>query len=466
MIYDEPYQSVMAVTIDTAPPSGFRDFIGLKARQRLHLMQQIASVYQSFGFHAIETPVLEQLNILFGANGGEENEKLIFKVLKRGEKLQEALSSQNDSLAELGLRFDLTVPLCRLVAQYRNQIVLPWKVFHMGPVWRAERAQKGRFREFIQCDVDIIGGSSEVSAEIEVIQAAVTAFQKVGASGFHLHLNDRRWVQSIAEKSGLTGSKLDTFAILLDKKDKLTQEKIIAQMQEKLETTLSSEIIRLVEGRLTLSEAESFHPEAISGLHQIKTTLEQLQLPLKEITFDPSLIRGMGYYTGPIFELKHASAGYSFGGGGRYDRLIGRFCGQEIPACGFSIGFERLALFLSENQKKRANLDSTAESNTLFIPVFNEKLRPHLLKLASELREQNIDVDVYPGKTKIKNQFRFASESCYRWVFIAGEEEWNSKSFKLKDFQSGEEVTLQLFTSCWHLAEEIKRKIYDGIKTK
>ncbi len=421
--------------ISVHPPSGFRDFLNQEAKRRLFLMNQISTVYQSFGFLPLETPVVENLDLLVGGGGGEENEKLIFKILKRGDKLAEALPSGDENrISEFGLRFDLTLPLSRVVALHRGKIQMPWKVFHIGPVWRAERAQKGRYREFIQCDVDIIGAKG-IGAEVEVIQAAAYALESVGASGFELRINDRRLIQAMAEKFGFTGSKVDSFAVILDKKDKLEMPALLEQLTGVLGHPLSVEVQSVLEGQMTLDQAVDFHAVAGNDLKTLVTTLQALSLPLTRIVFDPSLVRGMGYYTGPVFELRHSSAGYSFGGGGRYDRLVGRLSGQEIPACGISIGFERLVLLLAELEQQ-----NQSDSQVLFFPVFDESLRARVCSLAAELRSLGLCVDVFPDAAKIKNQFRFASEQGYRWVLVAGETEWSQGVFKLKDFKSGEEL--------------------------
>lgn len=430
------------------PPSGFRDFINEDAQRRLELIHKISSVYQSFGFLPLETPVVENLELLLGGGGGEENEKLIFKILKRGEKLTEALASgEENQIAEFGLRFDLTLPLTRAVALHRSQIKMPWKVFHIGPVWRAERAQKGRYREFIQCDVDVIGAKG-VAAEIEVIQALVEAIRQVGASGFELRINDRRLIQKMGEVFGFTGKNLESFAIIMDKKDKISDQEILDQLKDLIGGQMHPDLPAWVSGEFSLAQAAQFHAEAAQELTTIISTLKELELPLTQIIYDPSLVRGMGYYTGPVFELRHSTAGYSFGGGGRYDRLIGRWSGQDIPACGFSLGFERLALLLAEIEKEKQ-----PGSQVLFIPVFHESLRAKVCRLAVSLRRLGITVDVYPDQAKIKNQFKFASDRKYRWVLIAGEDEWKSNSFKLKDFGSGEEkVVLES-----QLLEELKK---------
>jgi histidyl-tRNA synthetase len=421
------------MAVSTHPPSGFRDFIKDEARRRFELMEKISFVYRSFGFEAIETPAFENLDVLLGSGGGDENEKLIFKVLKRGDKLKDALASSpsEDSIADFGLRFDLTVPLSRLVAQHRGEIHLPWKVFHIGPVWRAERSQKGRFREFVQCDVDIVGAKT-FAAELEVIQAVVSAISSVGGEGFELRINDRRLLQAFADKHAMSDAEFHQFAIILDKKDKVDPSTLRDEARELLGSKFNSQVEALLRGDLGLDSFESIHSIASAELQRMVRTLKEVELPVSAIQFDSSLVRGIGYYTGPVFELRHASAGYSFGGGGRYDRLIGRFMKESLPACGFSIGFERLALLLKEQEKLKS-------SSTVFIPVFHESLRVEVLRIATELRQNGIAVDVYADEAKLKTQFKYASDMNRRWVVICGEDELAQKRLKLKDFESGQE---------------------------
>lgn len=427
---------VSSLRESTSPPSGFRDFLPFEARRRAQLSSLISSVYESFGFLPIDSPALENLEVLLSSGGGDENEKLIFKVLKRGEKFKSARETAKDEndFSDLGLRFDLTVPLSRMVAEYRSQIKFPWKVYHTANVWRAERAQKGRFREFTQCDVDIIGSKS-MAAELEVIQAVAFAVQKAGAENFELRINDRRLLVSLAQHFGFSGEKVDRFSIILDKKDKIKAAEIHAELEEALGSKLSSEIDTLIDGSLDLNQVQKIDPAVTDELRNLILRLQELELPLSKVTFDPSLARGLSYYTGSVFELRHPSAGYSLGGGGRYDRLIGRFSKEEIPACGFSIGFDRLLLLLSE---KEAN-----SRPRLFIPVFDESLRTSMVQIARNLRDWGFDVDVFSDASKLKAQFKYASDLKYRWVLIVGDEEWKTKEFKLKDFESGKELVVR-----------------------
>jgi len=425
------------MSISTKPPTGFRDFFGDEAMLRHQTMEKIRRVYESYGFTHLETPALERLDILQGSGGGE-NEKLIFKVLKRGDKLEEALKEEasEENIAEYGMRFDLTVPLSRIVSEYRGEISFPFKACHIGPVWRAERAQKGRFREFTQADADIIGSKSW-GADVEVIQAGVSAVQAAGASGFVLKINHRAWLRAVLLKEGIAESQHTAFLIVLDKKDKVDIGQIRKELESITGKSLSTSIEKILAGDLTLREAQSLDEASGTELSQVVQTLSNLDLPLEDIIFDPSLARGLGYYTGCIFELRHAAEGFSFGGGGRYDQLIGRFSKETMPAVGFSIGFDRLMLLLAAQAQEKS-----FKNHSVFMPLFNDELRPAILQIAKRLRERSIQVDVFPEAAKLKNQFKFADSCRYRWALVVGEDELKSGLLKLKDMQSGAEESL------------------------
>ena len=433
--------------VSTTPPSGFRDFVLDDARLRFALIQKISDVYQRHGFGPLETPALENLNVLLGSGGGEENEKLIFKVMKRGDKLKQALSQGEDAIADFGLRFDLTVPLSRVVAEYRGQLQFPYKVYHIGPVWRAERAQKGRFREFIQCDVDIVGSKSW-AAEVEVIQAVVTAIHEIGASGFELRINDRRLLQAVGRSLGLSESEFGSFAILLDKKDKLEPNDLLSEIKEFLGSRMNPMVEKILREQMSLQDFMGLDESVTVELKKLIETIESLNLPLDRVVFDPSLVRGIGYYTGAVFELRHSSAGYSFGGGGRYDKLIGRFSKDSLPACGFSIGFERLFLLLKENH----DVMKADYSTGVFFPVFSETLRGATLALATQLRKKNIPVDCYADEAPLKKQFKYASDRHFEWAVIAGDAEIKSRVFKIKNLKTNSESSISeadLLSGSW-----------------
>jgi histidyl-tRNA synthetase len=239
-------------------------------------------------------------------------------------------------------------------------------------------------------------------------------------------------LQAFADKHAMSDAEFHQFAIILDKKDKVDPSTLRDEARELLGSKFNSQVEALLRGDLGLDSFESIHSIASAELQRMVRTLKEVELPVSAIQFDSSLVRGIGYYTGPVFELRHASAGYSFGGGGRYDRLIGRFMKESLPACGFSIGFERLALLLKEQEKLKS-------SSTVFIPVFHESLRVEVLRIATELRQNGIAVDVYADEAKLKTQFKYASDMNRRWVVICGEDELAQKRLKLKDFESGQE---------------------------
>lgn len=432
----------MSQRVSTNPPTGFRDFFGDEALERQKILEKIAHTYEGFGFSPLETPALERLEILQGSGGGE-NEKLIFKVMKRGEKLAESLrdAKTEEDIADFGMRFDMTVPLSRVVSEYKGEISFPFKAYHLGPVWRAERAQKGRFREFIQADADIIG-SAHWSADAEVIQAGVMAVAATGASGFELRINHRALLRSLLRAEGVADERANDFLIVLDKKDKLPLPDLKTELESLTQKSLSSQFMKLLEGRLELESIQLPEGECVAQeLSRLIKHLEGLNLPLQAIRFDPSLARGLGYYTGSIFELRHPEAGYSFGGGGRYDELIGRFSKESLPAVGFSIGFDRLALLLSGEAQKSGPKKRWKE-RALFVPVFSEETRAAVSALAQSLRVQGWLVDLYPDDGKLKTQFKFADQRAYRWCLIAGEDEIKQNQFKIKDMKLNTEESL------------------------
>ncbi len=432
----------------------------------MRLQRQMADVYEGFGYLPLETPALENLSVLLGSGGGDENEKLIFKVMKRGAKLEEQLKQgatqqlSEDSLADFGMRFDMTVPLSRCVAEYRSKIKFPWKVFHIGPVWRAERSQKGRYREFLQCDVDIIG-AQDISAECDVIAAGLSAVASVTSESFSLHMNDRRLLRYLAQVVGWPESQSDLFAILLDKRDKLSLEKLKEEFKETLGSVpgllekILSEGFSLddLEAQLTKSIAseESVLRSIFSQLRAMIGHLQALGLSQFSFRFDPSLARGLGYYSGPVFELRHESAGYSLGGGGRYDQLIGRFTREAIPAVGFSIGLERLALLLGGAEAPRSE-------RRVLVAVLDEDDRAELSRLAMQWRQKigNLSalsgaarltaISVYPSAAKLKKQFSFASEEGFSHILLRGGDERSRGILKLKALATGLESEVSLAT--------------------
>lgn len=415
------------MSIPTAPPSGFRDFLPQACAARSKAIETISRVYRSFGFSPISTSAVEDLAVLTGKGGGE-NEKLIFKILKRGDKLEAAKAA--GELADLGLRFDLTLPLARFYTKHGSQLPHPFKAFQIGPVWRAERAQKGRYREFIQCDADILGSESPL-CEVEVIQAILTAFEALGVTELTVHLNDRRLLYALLDKAGVPEDKRGTACLLLDKLDKADPGEIWAEMAaqlgadpaQRLKSSLSPDSAGLKEAA----------PDIFATLEGIRGDLSELIGTSAKVQISPSLVRGFDYYTGPVFEFRHPKLSGSLGGGGRYDRLTEKFGGQSVPACGASIGFERLMLLLEESGAL------AAAGPFACVTVFSEELRDHALEAAARLRAAGFDADVYPGTGKLKAQFKYADMRGAKVALVIGPDEAAAGNVKVKDLMTGQE---------------------------
>ena len=316
----------------------------------------IKDTYRTFGFSSIETPCVEHIENLCSKQGGD-NEKLIFKILKRGEKLKIDEAKEEADLVDGGLRYDLTVPLSRYYANHANELPSPFKALQMGNVWRADRPQRGRFRQFMQCDIDILGEPSNL-AEIELILATTSVLGKLDFHNFTIRINDRRFLKAMAAYSGFEEKDYDSVFITLDKMDKIGLEGVAAELkengyaEESVEKYLKlfEEITGDVEGvRMCKEKLQGFLPaEAADGLEMVIRCVEQEKEADFRMKFDPTLVRGMSYYTGTIFEISMDEFGGSVGGGGRYDEMIGKFTGQDTPAVGFSIGFERIVMLLLE----------------------------------------------------------------------------------------------------------------------
>jgi len=312
------------------PVRGMRDSVPPVAELRRQVANRILDVYARYGYETIDTPALEELDVLLGSQAGD-NEKMIFKVLKRGARL--ATAGQEAELADLGLRFDLTVPLARFVANHLHELPMPLKVAHMGPVWRAERPQRGRYREFTQCDIDIIGEPS-IAAEVELCAATVDALESVGILGCTVRLNDRRLLRSAVERH-LGPVDPGPVYIILDKLDKLGHDAVADELARAGHD--KRDVEALLGALAQDSVTGSGHPE--TAVRRVIAMLGELGITAR---FDPTLVRGMGYYTGQIFELSHPDVPYSLAGGGRYDAMAARFGAPPLPMCGFSIGFERI----------------------------------------------------------------------------------------------------------------------------
>jgi histidyl-tRNA synthetase len=352
------------------PPRGMRDFLPVSKAHREHTLGIIRQVYSRHGFDEIETPVMEDFDRLHSGLGGD-NEKLAFSVLKRGLDAQmlEAAAHTGDphELADLGLRFDLTVPLARFYATHRSELPSVFRALQIAPVWRAERPQKGRYRQFVQCDIDIIGEASQL-AEVELITATSDVLATLGLTRCTIRINDRRILTGILDYCGFSSERIPSALISLDKLDKIGAAGVVTELSEagadaaavlgglleKIEPHLTTGGVPLTTQDILSVLPDGIDPDAVAALETLAQSLSSLPDGV-QVRFDPTLVRGMGYYTGTIFEISHPESGSSIGGGGRYDGMIGRFLGQDVPAVGFSIGFERIIDLIDTNGDRGVN---------------------------------------------------------------------------------------------------------------
>ena len=382
------------------PVTGMRDIMPQEMKIRDYVLRVIRETYRDFGFTEIETPCVESIENLSSKQGGE-NEKLIFKIMKRGEKLNLMTAESEADLVDSGLRYDLTVPLSRYYANHQADLPKPFKALQIGPVWRAERPQKGRFRQFYQCDIDIFGDGTNL-AETELILAMSTVLSKIGFRNFCIRINDRRILKAMAASSGLSEDSYDEIFIALDKLDKIGEEgvskELLALGMEDAAVSRYLQLFRSVEGMEgtkavdTLSEVlgGALDTAVSENMKQIFRLVQAAANVPFELIFDPTLVRGMGYYTGPIFEIAVPEFGSSVGGGGRYDEMVGRFAGQATPACGFAIGFERIITILSDNGFE---IPGSKEKVALLMEKgLSQEKTAEVLRLAQELRTEGKQV--------------------------------------------------------------------------
>ena len=348
------------MALSKKPVNGMKDILPAEMEIRDYVTSVIKDTYRSFGFTPIETPCMENIANLSNKQGGE-NEKLIFKVLKRGEKLNLETAKEEADVVDFGMRYDLTVPLSRFYANHANDLPTPFKALQIGSVWRADRPQRGRYRQFTQCDIDILGEPSNL-AEIELITATTTTIGRLGFKNFEIRINERRILKAMAAYSGFEEKDYDSIFITLDKMDKIGLEGVAAELGEegyaKESIDKYLELFELLKDRKDVSEGVAFlkdklgdfmDQEVADSLTEIATAVNATKNAEFTLVFDPTLVRGMSYYTGTIFEIAMPELGAACGGGGRYDKMIGKFTGNDVPACGFSIGFERIILLLMES---------------------------------------------------------------------------------------------------------------------
>lgn len=389
------------------PVTGMKDILPREMEIRDYVIGLIKETYKEFGFTSMETPCVEHIENLTSKQGGD-NEKLIFRILKRGEKLKIDEAKEENDLVDSGLRYDLTVPLCRFYSNNANELPSPFKALQMGNVFRADRPQRGRFRQFMQCDIDILGDPTNL-AEIDVILATSTLVGKLEFESFAIRINDRRFLKAMAAYSGFPEESYDQVFIILDKMDKIGKEGVAAELEEagfskegiEKYIALFDAIGEGIDGvNYCKEKLEGFlDPDVADNMSTIIESVTEAKTANFRIVFDPTLVRGMSYYTGPIFEICIDGFAGSVGGGGRYDEMIGKFTGTPTPATGFSIGFERIVMLLMEREfQVPGSMDKKAY--LLDKKLSSEKL-VEIVKKAGEERKSGKNVNiVYMKKNK------------------------------------------------------------------
>ncbi|MDP8961972.1 MAG: histidine--tRNA ligase, partial [Actinomycetota bacterium] len=395
--------------------------------------------FERFGFEPLETPAFERLEVLLGKYG-EEGDKLIFKILRRGER-------EEAGEVDLALRYDLTVPLARVMAQHSDRITQPYKRFHVGPVWRADRPGRGRYREFTQCDVDIVGTRSRV-ADAEVILAVSAALRALGLSDFTVLLNSRQTLRGLMEAYGVPSELEGPALTTLDKLDKVGVEGVVEEMRERgvppgTTEALGEDLASGPERVRDLLEATDGGRAGLAEIEEV-AALVSPNLPAGQLRVAPFLARGLSYYTGPIFEVQATGLGSSIASGGRYDNLVGMFSNRDIPACGGSVGLERVLLLLEGQDDRRSGPD-------VLVTVLDEGARGDALSVASRLRSEGLDVDLYVGNGRLGKQLRYAERRAIRYCIIRGGEEQAAGTAAVKDLDSGEQRAVPLDELAGHL---------------
>ena len=422
-----------------------RDFLPADVRKREYVIGIIKQVYESYGFEPLETPAVENLETLTGKYG-EEGGQLMYKILKRGEKLD--VSAGEKGLSDLALRYDLTVPLARVVANYQNDLPKFFKRYQIQPVWRADRPAKGRYREFYQCDVDAVGSKSLI-VEVELISAVSEILQRLGFSySFGVVINHREVLRGILDAVEIKEEKQIDALVALDKLDKIGTDGVFDELVARgIGENAATKLLRLFASLELKSNADilsllaDFMGEHKTGNDGLKDLAQILKYTNYEnILIDASLARGLSYYTGTIMEISVPDLAGSLAGGGRYDGLIGMFGKEEIPACGISLGLERILAVMDERKMFPANLLGAAAD--VLVTVWNEESIGESLKLAQELRAGGLRVLVYPEADKLGKQFKYASQVGVSYVCVLGETELAENKVTLKNMRSGEQETV------------------------
>jgi histidyl-tRNA synthetase len=436
-----------------------RDFLPDDVRRRQYVIDVVRRVYERYGFEPLETPTLENIETLTGKYG-EEGNKLIYKVLRRGE-------GESSGETDLALRYDLTVPLARVVAEHRAKLPRFFKRYQIQPVWRADRPARGRFREFYQCDVDAIGSTSPV-VEAEMIAAVSDVLQALGFKDFIVELNHRELLTAMLEAAGVAAALHGEALIAIDKLDKIGREKVAEDLSARgIDRTAADVCLRAFEDATAFNDlvGRSERGAAASRYVAAIMTLTEATPANGHVRFTPRLARGLSYYTGAIMEIAVPDLAGSLGGGGRYDGLIGMFSGEQIPACGFSLGLERILVVMAERNMFEGRLAGTGPD--VLVTIFDDDLASESLRLATELRAVDLRVELYPeslrGGKDLGKAFKYADARHARFVTVVGRDEFNNGEVKIKNLKSGEQQAVargtvaEVITAASHLAPRASR---------
>jgi histidyl-tRNA synthetase len=430
----------------TKPAKGMRDLLPRQMLRRERVVDTIRRVYRSYGFEPLETPAAERLEVLLGKYG-EEGDQLVFKIMHRGEKIDRAIASgtasEND-LADMALRYDLTVPLARVVAEYQNDLPRYFKRYQIQPVWRADRPGKGRFREFYQCDVDVVGSPS-LAVEVEVASAVAEVLEQLGFEDFSIRLNHRKVLFGLIETAGVPAELEASALTAIDKFDKIGVDGVRSELEargvapeaiDRLVAMLAlgdeADVVARLDETLAASEAGR------AGVADLRTLLAWAEgtPAARYFRVDPFLARGLSYYTGPIFEVAVADLAGSLGGGGRYDNLVGMFLGRQIPACGFSLGLERILVVMEE----RGMFGDVETGADVMVAVWDDASTNDAIRLAGELRAAGLRVDLFPDRDKVGKQMKYADSRGYPFVVLVGPDERERGEVAIKDLATGEQA--------------------------
>jgi len=431
----------------TQPARGTRDLLPAEIRRREYVTGIVREVYERYGFEPIETPAIENLETLLGKYG-EEGNRLIFKILKRGDH-------EASGAADLGLRYDLTVPLARVVAEHQATLPRLFKRYQIQPVWRADRPARGRYREFYQCDIDAIGSTS-LMVEVEVIATVAEVMDRLGFRDFDVRLNDRRLLGEVLRTAGIPAPLESEALVALDKLEKIGVDGVSREFEARgLEPAAAARLLAVFDAA-TAPGADVVG--SLAGFLGTRAPLEPLEVirSLAEATpaagrirLDPSLARGLSYYTGAIMEIAVPDLAGSLGGGGRYDHLIGMFLGRDVPACGFALGLERILLVMAERGMFPTALESRSAADALVL-LWDDDGRARALGLAAELRAVGLRVDVYPDVDKPGRQLKYAAGRGYPFVAIEGADERAEGRVTVKDLRTGQQVSVpRSETAAW-----------------